>query len=553
MMAQISLRDYDQMVQDKLKTGQAEEAIEDCRYILAHFPKHVDTYRLLGRALLEGGYFDEAADTYERVLSSVPDDSASHVAMSVLREEQGDLEGALWHMERAFELEPSNSAVQGELQRLYRTRNGVAPEKLYLNKGALVRIHTRDGQYEQAVQEIRQLLEEDPSRLDLEVVLARTYYLMGDKQRAIEVSQSIVEKSPYCFEANRILAELLPATAEPQKAQDALQRLLALDPYASLGHLAGEEVTLPSLGEAEEPTATSETGSAQPAAATGEEEELPAWLSAFSTEQASGSEELPATPAQPEKTGQGEAFPFTPETEAGSEPAIPEQAYPGFVGQPAESSPQEEQSPAESENAPLPDWLKALQETMAEREEEPFAGMNLPGETPTAAPAEGGPGSVAATPTPAQEGLQTPSGTEEEEVAAPLESQQQTAAWLPEEQHPAEELRGLAEEAAPAGQSVPAEPAAAGVPSSEDLRGADFNSLAAQLRSSGRDAVLSELSQRIIRGEGLAEIISLLQSETREQPQDMAVWQLLGDACAKDNRFEEALQAYSQAEALLSE
>ena len=552
MMAQISLRDYDQMVQEKLKAGQAEEATEDCRYILAHFPKHVDTYRLLGRALLEAGYFDEAADTYERVLSSVPDDSASHVAMSVLREEQGDLEGALWHMERAFELEPSNSAVQGELQRLYRTRNGVAPEKLYLNRGALVRIHVRDGQYEQAVQEIRQLLEEDPSRLDLEVVLARTYYLMGDKQRAIETSQSIVEKSPYCFEANRILAELLPATADREKAQDALQRLLALDPYASLGHLTGEEVTLPSVGEAERPTAPSGTGPAQPEPAIGEEEELPAWLSAFSAGEAGGPEEPSGTPAQPEEAGQGEAFPLTPETEAGPEPATAEEPHPGFAGQPAESSSQEEQNPAEGENAPLPDWLKALQETMAEREEEPFVGTNQPDEALTAAPVEGGAGPAPVSPTPPQEAAQAPLAPEEK-AAPPPGSEAQRGAWLPEEQHPAEELRGLAEEAAPASQSVPAEPTTAGMPSGQGSTASEFDSLAAQLRSPRRDAALSELSQRIIRGEGLAEIIALLQSETREQPQDMAVWQLLGDACAKDNRFEEALQAYSQAEALLSE
>lgn len=543
-MAQISLRDYDQKVQEKLKAGRAEEAIEDCRYILAHFPKHIDTYRLLGRALLEAGYFEEAADTYERVLSSVPDDSASHVAMSVLREEQGDLEGALWHMERAFELEPSNTAVQGELQRLYRVRNGVAPEKLYLNRGALVRIHVRDGQYEQAVQEIRQLLEEDPSRLDLEVVLARTYYLMGDKERAIETSQSIVEKSPYCFEANRILAELLPATAEREKAQEALQRLLALDPYASLGRLTGEEVTLPSPGETARPTAAAETESVPPEGA-GPGEGFPEWLSAFSTGEASGSEEASATPTRPNvEAPQGEARPLAPEGEAASEPGPAEQPYPGFVGQPATSTSQEEETSSEAESAPLPDWLKALQETMAEREEELFAGTNPPGQAPVTETAEGGPGQSDVGPTPPQEGVHAPLGTEEA-VTPPTESEAQTGPWLPEEQHATGELQ----EAQPAAPSIPAEEAATGEPSG--VSGLD--SLAAQLRSPARDAALSELSHRIVRGEGLAEIISLLQAETREQPQDMAVWQLLGDACAKDNRFEEALQAYSQAEALLSE
>ena len=64
---------------------------------------------------------------------SAPDDFVSHVGLSIIADDQNKLDDAIWHMERAFEVQPSNAAIQGELQRLFGRRDGVQPPKIWLD------------------------------------------------------------------------------------------------------------------------------------------------------------------------------------------------------------------------------------------------------------------------------------------------------------------------------------------------------------------------------------------------------------------------------------
>ena len=108
-MANISLRTYNSEIRNLIDSGDTDAAIENCHQILHYYPKHVDTYRLLGEAYLAGKRHNDASDIFQRVLSSVPDDFVSHVGMSVIREEDEKLDEAIWHMERAFEVQPANT------------------------------------------------------------------------------------------------------------------------------------------------------------------------------------------------------------------------------------------------------------------------------------------------------------------------------------------------------------------------------------------------------------------------------------------------------------
>ena len=90
------------------------------------FPKYIEAYRLLGKADLGAKRYTEAVDIFQRALMSVPDDFVSHVGLSIIADDQSKLDDAIWHMERAFEVQPSNAAIQGELQRLFGRRDGVS-------------------------------------------------------------------------------------------------------------------------------------------------------------------------------------------------------------------------------------------------------------------------------------------------------------------------------------------------------------------------------------------------------------------------------------------
>jgi tetratricopeptide (TPR) repeat protein len=240
-MAMIELREYVHEIDSLVERGQIDEAIAHCRQILAVYPKYIDTYRLLGKAFLEQQKYSEAADVLQRVLSVFPDDFISQIGMSIIREDEGNLDSAIWHMERAFEVQNSNSAVQDELRRLYGRRDGKEPARIRLTRGTLVRMYIRGGLFPQAVAEIRAALNEDSNRLDLETVLVRALALANRKTEATEVATNLIQKLPYCYEANRLLAEVLPGTSRIDDAKIYMDRILSLDPYAvipSMKHLA---------------------------------------------------------------------------------------------------------------------------------------------------------------------------------------------------------------------------------------------------------------------------------------------------------------------------
>jgi tetratricopeptide (TPR) repeat protein len=241
-MAKISLHAYNREIENLIERGQTEEAIAHCKYILKQYPKHIDTYRLLGKTYLESQRYSEAADILQRVLSSIPDDFVSQLGMSIIREDEGNLDAAIWHMERAFEVQPANTAIQDELRRLYGRRDGVEPPKVRLTRGALVRMYSRGELFTQAIGEARAAIAEDPQRIDLEIILARMYYMAGMKVEATEVCSRLVSKLPFCYEANRILSEILPSTARAEDAKTFQQNLFAMNPYAALQSATVDQV-----------------------------------------------------------------------------------------------------------------------------------------------------------------------------------------------------------------------------------------------------------------------------------------------------------------------
>jgi tetratricopeptide (TPR) repeat protein len=230
-MGVISLRAYNREIDSYIDQSRLDEAISHCRHILTKFPKHIDTYRLLGKAYLENNQNSNASDIFQRVLSAVPDDFISHVGMSVIREEEGNLASAVLHMEKAFERQPYNSEIQIELRRLYGKRDGIEPPKVRLTQGALARMYIRGDLIKQGVSELRTAISEYPNRYDLKTLLAETYLIGDQLANAIDLASDILTKYPYNLIANRIMAKSLKAHDHPQEMAICRKRLYALSPY----------------------------------------------------------------------------------------------------------------------------------------------------------------------------------------------------------------------------------------------------------------------------------------------------------------------------------
>ena len=144
-MMKVTLRAYNREIEALIDQGHTEEAIAHCLHILKTFPKYLETYRLMGKAYLEAHRYNEAADIFMRVLLAAPDDFVAQLGMSIINDERRDLGGAIWHMERAFEINSTNSGIQGELRRLYGRRDGVEPGRIHLTRGALAHIYVKAG------------------------------------------------------------------------------------------------------------------------------------------------------------------------------------------------------------------------------------------------------------------------------------------------------------------------------------------------------------------------------------------------------------------------
>jgi tetratricopeptide (TPR) repeat protein len=230
-MTIISLRAYIKEIDSFIDQTRLDEAIAHSRHILSKFPKHIETYRLLGKAYLENNQNSNAADIFQRVLSAVPDDFISHVGMSVIREEEGNLAAAVLHMEKAFENEPYNSEIQVELKRLYGKRDGIEPSKVRLTQGALARMYLRGELIKQGISELRTAINENPDRYDLKTLLTETYMAGNQLANAIDIASDILKKYPFNLMANRIMARSLKTHDHPQEMAICTKRLYALSPY----------------------------------------------------------------------------------------------------------------------------------------------------------------------------------------------------------------------------------------------------------------------------------------------------------------------------------
>jgi len=229
-MDTISLTSYNSEIMKLLEQEKFKDVILHCLHILQIFPKYFNSYRHLAKAYLEMKQYSEAEDAFLRVLSVIPNDFVAHIGMSIVREDENNLEAAVWHMERAFEQQPVNRPVQDELRRLYMIRDGAEPVKIRMTKGALIRMYTRGNLLPQAVAKAEAALSEEPERLDLQAILANLYYSSNLLEKSITTCETLVEKVPYCLVANQILADSLPRFSRENEAVEFSWRLAELDP-----------------------------------------------------------------------------------------------------------------------------------------------------------------------------------------------------------------------------------------------------------------------------------------------------------------------------------
>nr|HID14568.1 tetratricopeptide repeat protein [Anaerolineae bacterium] len=487
-MTEISLHEYCEQIENVIEQGRYAEAVAHGKHILKHYPKHVTTYRLLGKAMLEAGQDEYAADMFRRVLSADPEDLLAWVGMSEVHDRRGELDAAVWYLERAFELATDNKVIEEELCRLYGRRDGVEPRRVQLTRGALAWLYFRGDLLSRAISEFRALLAEHPERVDLSVALAEALWRNDQRLEASEVCQQVLDELPYCLKANLILGEIWTSSGR-EEGQVYLRRAEALDPENQMAQgLFGASSPLPARQvwivplEYEPPP----------------KEERPAWMAEV---EAIPAEEPPLTereaalvditaaleaqieiPPWLEEIGVGEEAPApTPPSPAEPSEEQPPEEIPEWLAGVREEAIEEKPEAVAEEEAP--EWLAGLglEPIGEEKEEVPEwlaeLGVEAAGEeaAPSVPPAEQPPDWLATLREQLAEEVEAP-----EEAPAPVAAEVPTPAWLEGEGLPSgdealawleqlaagkeEELRALAEAEAEArmaeimGRPKPAEP-----------------------------------------------------------------------------------------------
>ena len=145
MDEQVTLTGYADQIRELIRNDRNDEAVAICMHILRYYPKYVDAYRQLGQALLEKGQLDDAKEVFRRVLSADPESVVAYAGLAVILEQEHLVAEAAWHMERAYELAPSNAELHNELYRLYHEVDGRPRARLELTPGALARRFSPSG------------------------------------------------------------------------------------------------------------------------------------------------------------------------------------------------------------------------------------------------------------------------------------------------------------------------------------------------------------------------------------------------------------------------
>ena len=90
-MAEVALREYVNEIDGMIENNAYDVAIQHCRHILSQYPKYLETYRVLGKALLEKDDYAAAGDVFRRVLSVDPEDFVARVGLSIVHDRLGEV------------------------------------------------------------------------------------------------------------------------------------------------------------------------------------------------------------------------------------------------------------------------------------------------------------------------------------------------------------------------------------------------------------------------------------------------------------------------------
>jgi len=270
--------------------GKANDALPLTHLLLSHYPRYIQGYQLLAEIALEEGYIADAIEVLQRILSADPESFVAHAGLAVAFKNQEQAEDALWHIQRAFEMEPRLREVREEVRQISQLHTGHRPGRLRLNGAALSRMYMREGTYEQAVKQLKSELDSQQNRVDLQVALAEAEWFAQRHEDAVRTSRQALQELPLSLKINLILGQFYAQRKDLGQAERFLHVVQQLDPanelsaawFGKAGYLQARDVIIPLNDDASQ---------------NGNKVKMPRWLSNLSLFAAHDSEAQQESPA----------------------------------------------------------------------------------------------------------------------------------------------------------------------------------------------------------------------------------------------------------------
>lgn len=409
-MAMVSLQSCYDRARNAMAQGDYEKAEAICQHILQYYPQDLGTHQLLGQIFLERKQPQEAQRYFRRVLEMDPENVSAHWGMGIAYQDEGKLEEAVSELEQALEIKPDLSDLRTLLLRLYTELYGASRAQLRLSRAGLGRLYVKGEMLDRAIEEFREVLRADPSRVDVQMSLLEALWRSGQVEEAARIAETVLDHFPHALKANLILGYLRLQAGRREEGEVLLRQAAAADPNNTMARvlfemaptrmppdlLAYDTATLPDFSEAEW-EAQRAVAAERPAEVTpevAEEVPLPAvekpavaeplgvsWLDALATGEGVVAEMTEEIPGLAPFSLEGlEAEEEISPMEVPSMPAaVEEEPVP-----PAEMPEEEMMRPFTLEELGLsPEEISALHEAVAEtRERRPTEEEELPGLTP---------------------------------------------------------------------------------------------------------------------------------------------------------------------------
>jgi tetratricopeptide (TPR) repeat protein len=207
-----------------LESGEYDKAISELESAVERAAEDSDAHFLLGQAYNQAGQLEKAAEEFRKVLELNPESAAAHHNLGVTHYQLQDLQSAIDEFEAALQIDPDDPDTHYQLGATYLTLalSGSAP-------AAAVDPELLD----QATAEFNIAIELREGMPEALIGLGNVYIQQGDYETAIETLRQAIESVPNSREAYYALAGAYAQSGNIDRACETYKHFLTLDPPAN--------------------------------------------------------------------------------------------------------------------------------------------------------------------------------------------------------------------------------------------------------------------------------------------------------------------------------